>query len=158
MCIEDHIQQTLNFWLCNIFLTLYNVYYYFLYKIYMKINTLIKCIIEVHLAKSPVNIYHHFLSVVCSLQISFWLIWAFLMDVSSILPNLIVNFSHFQLLKSHCMSCHQTYLMCTFKGLEEVLYLVEMIRIQDGYPGLLLAKTFSTSSPELLHLKLPDLP
>jgi hypothetical protein len=122
--------------------------------------------------QKPSECLPSFLSVICLLQISFWqkiivhyvyIIQCHKNIAQSKIQCLLNLWSSMYITiltginKSHCMSCRQTYHMRTFRGLEEVLYLFEMIRIQDGYPGFWMAKTFSTSSPELLHLKLPDL-
>ena len=54
------------------------------------------------------------------------------------------------------MPSNQSDHYCSSKGSEEG-YLFEQLKIQDGCTGLWLADIFSTSSPELLHVKPADL-
>ena len=55
------------------------------------------------------------------------------------------------------MCSHQNYHICSSRGHDEVLYIFKRLEIQDGCPGLWFAKTFWTSSRELLHVKTADL-
>ena len=66
----------------------------------------------------------------------------------------VINFSHHQ---NHSMCSHQNYHICSSRGHDEVLYIFKRLEIQDGCPGLWFAKTFWTSSRELLHVKTADL-
>jgi len=57
------------------------------------------------------------------------------------------------------MLSHQTSHRCFSRGPEEVSFLFEAIRNPKWLPlHLILAEAFSTSSPELLHVKSPGLP
>jgi len=61
------------------------------------------------------------------------------------------------LLQNHCLLSHQTYHNCSSRGSEEILYLFEAIRNPRWLPWHLICQDILISSPELLHMKSPNM-